>query len=88
MEIVYILFAIGVGLVILGGFVFYTILGEVNAKLPIHEQISMFGVNTKVFAVLRQHAELFPKSRRRSQMLWLMAAGFVLGLGAFLTLAH
>jgi hypothetical protein len=88
MNIAYILFATGVGLVILGGFVFYAILGEVNARLPIGEQISMFGVNTKVFAVLRRHSQLFPSSRKRSQMLWIMGAGLALGGMAFLALAR
>lgn len=88
MNIAYILFATGVGLVILGGFVFYTILGEVNARLPIDQQISMFGVNTKVFAILRQHARLFPSSRKRSQMLWITAMGLALAGMAFLAIAR
>jgi hypothetical protein len=88
MNVAYILFGTGVGLVILGGFVFCTILGEINARLPIGEQISMFGVNTKVFAVLRQHAQLFPSSLKRSQMLWTTAVGLALGGMAFLDLAR
>lgn len=88
MNIAYILFTAGVGLVILSSFFFYTILGEVNGRLPIDEQISMFGVNTKVFAVLRQHAQLFPSSRKRSQMLWIMAGGLTLGGMAFFTLVR
>jgi hypothetical protein len=88
MNIAYILFTAGVGLVILGSFFFYTILEEVNGRLPIDEQISMFGVNTKVFAVLRQHAQLFPSSRKRSQMLWIMAGGLTLGGMAFFTLVR
>jgi hypothetical protein len=88
MKLAYFLFATGVGLVILGGFVFYTILGEVNGRLPIGEQISMFGVNTKVFTILRQHAQLFPGSRKRSQMLSIMAAGFALGGIAFVVLVR
>jgi hypothetical protein len=86
MNIAYILFAIGAGLVIVGSFVFYTILGEVNGRLPIDEQISMVGVNTKVFAVLRRHAQLFPNSRKRSHMLWVMGAGLTLGGMTFLAL--
>ena len=60
---------------ILGSFFFYAILGEVNGRLPIDERISIFGVNTKVFAVLRQPAQLFPSSRKRSQVLWIIAGG-------------
>jgi hypothetical protein len=87
MNIAYILLTTGAGLVILDS-VFYTILGEVNGRLPIDERISMFGVNTKVFAVLRQHAQLFPSSRKRSQMLWIVAGGLALGGMAFLSLAR
>jgi hypothetical protein len=86
MNVAYILFGTGVGLVILGSFVFCTILGEVNGRLPVDEQISMFGVNTKVFAILRQHAHLFPGSRKRSQMLWIITVGLALGGMAFLAL--
>jgi hypothetical protein len=86
MNVAYILFGTGVGLVILGSFVFYTILGEVNGRLPVDEQISMFGVNTKAFAILRQHAHLFPSSRKRSQMLWIITVGLALGGMAFLAL--
>lgn len=39
MNVAYVLFTAGVGLVILGGFFFYTILGEVNARLPIDRQM-------------------------------------------------
>ncbi len=88
MNVAYILFGTGVGLVILRSFVFYTILGEVNGRLPVDEQISMFGVNTKVFAILRQHAHLFPSSRKRSQMLWIITVGLALGGMAFLALVR
>jgi hypothetical protein len=88
MNVAYILFGTGVGLVILGSFVFYAILGEVNGRLPVDEQISMFGVNTKVFAILRQHAQLFPSSRKRSQMLWIITVGLALGGMAFLALVR
>ena len=88
MNIAYILLTTGAGLVILGSFFFYTFLGEVNGRLPIDERISMFGVNTKVFAVLRQHAQLFPSSRKRSQMLWIVAGGLALGGMAFVSLAR
>jgi hypothetical protein len=88
MNIAYILFATGVGLVVLGSFVFYTILGEVNGRLPTGEHIGMFGVNTKAFEVIRRHAQFFPSSRKRSQMLCIMAAGFAFGGMAFLELAR
>ena len=88
MNVGYVLFSAGVGLVILGSFCFYTILGEVNGRLPIDQQISMFGVNTRIFAVLRLHAQLFPSSRKRLHVLWIMAGGLALGGMAFATLAR
>ncbi len=82
MSIPYFLFAAGVVFVMVGTIVFIAILEELNAKLPPVEQFSFFSVNTKVFQLLRQHARLFPTSRKRSQMLLIMVVGFSLAATA------
>jgi hypothetical protein len=51
-------------------------LDEVNASNPPNQQISRFGVNTKLGLVLGKHQEAFPGSGKRWLMLVLSAAGF------------
>jgi len=75
----------GIGMVILANFVFYAILGEVNARSPAAQRISMFGVNTKLFLVMRRHAQLFPRSRKRLHMIVLFVAGLVIAASGLLT---
>lgn len=79
----------GVGLVFFSDCIFYTILGEVNARSPEDQQISMFGVNTKLFLVLRRHNELFPHSRKRFEMPAFFATGVAIGLaGVIVAIIH
>ncbi len=66
----------GIGLIMVANLFFYTILGEVNAKAPTEQQISMFFANVKFFDVLRQHAKFYPNSRKRIQMMVFLVAGF------------
>jgi hypothetical protein len=83
------IFGTGVGLVILANFVFYVMLGEVNARSPSDQQISMFGVNTKLFSIMRRHAELFPHSRKRVQMMTFFCAGAAIAVAGFaIAVAH
>jgi len=77
------MFVSGVGLLILANLMFYVILGEVNGKDP-SNQVSLWFVNIRSSAVLRRHAEFFPRSRKRAQMKWIAVVGFVLILAAVL----
>jgi len=65
-------------LLMVGNFIFYTVLGEVNGRSPADRQISMWFVNTKMFFVLERHRELFPESRKRGLMRWCVAVGLLL----------
>jgi len=74
-------------MIALANILFYMILGEVNAKTDPHHQISPWGVNTKLFFVLRQHKRVFPTSARRTQLAVVTAVGlaaFIAGASKFL----
>jgi hypothetical protein len=71
-----------VGLLILATCIFYVILGEVNGRLPEQQQISMFVVNAKVLYIVRKHAEFYPDSNKRKQMIAIFILAFVLFFGA------
>ena len=58
--------------------VYYTILGEVNARSPEDKQFSLFWNKHLMFVVLRRHSQLFPQSNRRRIHNGLLAACFVL----------
>ena len=83
------LLLLGVSLVIVSNMVFYTILGEVNAKRAPGEGISMLFANTKFTRILNLHAQLFPDSKKRQQFGRLLCAGFVvIGAGFILDIIH
>jgi hypothetical protein len=71
------LFSLFTGLLAIGSAACYTILGEVNARSSADQQIGMFGANTKLFLIVRRHAQLFPDSRHRRLMWGCTIAGFV-----------
>jgi hypothetical protein len=83
--IILLLFGVGVSLLLIANMFFYTILGEVNGRLPQDQHISMVGVNLKYGRVLRLHAELFPRSIKRQRMKLLGLGGFLSMLAGFLT---
>jgi hypothetical protein len=56
----------------------YTILGEVNGKLPESERFSLFFVNAKFWKILRLHKQYYPKSRKPAATLALLFTGFAL----------
>jgi hypothetical protein len=72
------------GLIIVGNFVFYSILGEINGKSSEGQQISIWGVNVRAFMVLKRHTEFFPQSRKRAQMWGYFVAGLLLFLSTLL----
>jgi drug/metabolite transporter (DMT)-like permease len=78
------LFLVGVGLVTLANKLGYLILDEVNASNPPDQQISRFGVSTKLGLVLRRHREAFPNSGKRWLLLVLFVAGFASGVAGAL----
>jgi hypothetical protein len=79
-----ILFLTSISLIIFANMLFYTILGEVNARRPSNEQISMLGVNVKFGRVLLLHSQFFPDSKKRGQLKLLLLVGFLVAGIAFL----
>jgi hypothetical protein len=72
-----------IGFIIVATCIFYTILGEVNGRLPSNEQISTWVVNDKVFFILRKHAEFYPDSNKRGQFVIMSVLGLGLALGTW-----
>jgi len=60
--------------------VFYTILGEVNARSAPDEQIGMFWTSFQLFSVVRRHAKIFPESGKRRLMWGFAISGVVVFL--------
>jgi len=73
-----ILFGAATTLIVTANIVFYSILDEVNSRLPPSEQISPFFVNIKGFKVLELHEQFFPESEKPNRMWALARCGFVL----------
>jgi hypothetical protein len=71
------LFSIFTSLVLISSSVFYTMLGEVNARSSRDEQIGIFFIGLRYFLILRRHAQLFPESRNRRVMWGCAVAGFI-----------
>lgn len=74
----------GLGFATIGvsNFFFYSILSEVNGASPVDQQMSIWRVGTKSLSVLKRHRELFPQSRKRTQMACLTIGGSLLFLGS------
>jgi hypothetical protein len=76
-------FLVATALVIAANVWIYSMLEEVNRRLPKTAQIEMSGLRWKMYEVLRLHAEMYPESPKRWQM-WTMAlSGFALMFGGF-----
>lgn len=73
-----IFFSLGIGLVIASNFVFYTILGEVNAHLSPDKQFSIFFINVKASQVTSLHKQMYPNSRKRQLELAFFIAGLTI----------
>ena len=74
---IFVFFSAFTSLALIASSVFYTMLGEVNARSSSDEQIGMFFVGLRYFLILRRHAQLFPESRHRRVMWGCTIAGFV-----------
>jgi hypothetical protein len=85
--LILLLFGSSITLIILANMYFYTILGEVNGRLPADRRIGMLGVNVKYGRVLLLHSEFFPDSKKRQELKLLWWGGFLLGGIAFLAYA-
>jgi hypothetical protein len=56
---------------------------DVNQRLPANAQISVWD-RSKMFELLRLHAEMHPESPKRWQMCTLALTGFAFGFGGFI----
>src|SRR5260370_26938382 len=77
-------FTVFTSLALTSSSVFYTMLGEVNARSSSDEQIGIFFVGLRYFLILRRHAQLFPESRHRRLMWSCTIAGFVFFLATLI----
>jgi len=77
------LFAAAVTCAVLGGYVMFAMIGEVNRKLPEDQQISyLWGHYAKYQRILREYRRLYPKGRLGSAWMLLVALVFTLGIAA------
>ena len=76
----------GLGFAIVGvaNYFFYIVLCDVNGASTADQQLSIWRVGIKSLRVLKRHRELFPQSRKRSQIAWLTIVGSLLFLGALI----
>jgi len=69
----------GTACVITANVIFYHITDEVNSKLPPDQQFDFFSVGrSRLYDILRQHAGLFPTSRKRKRAFIWVGIGFAL----------
>lgn len=74
----------GASLVIVSNFLFFAVIGEINARLPPNEKaISMFFVRVSIEKIYRKHRELFPESRKLLATNIVGAFGMILGFVGF-----
>jgi len=74
--------ATALGFVILGNCIFYMILGEVNGRSRSEEEISPWGVNTKLFMVLGRHRQFYPGSKLRKYLAYSLVLALILFVSA------
>lgn len=62
----------------------YSMLEDVNRRLPKEAQISELWNRWNMYKILGLHAQMYPRSPKRWQMWALSLSGFALVLGGFL----
>lgn len=72
----------GGSLAIVANFLVATILGEVNSGRPTEHKVSLLACYIRLFQIWREHARLYPASRRRLQCLLCLMAGLACCLAA------
>ena len=75
---------LGFAMVGVSNVVFYGIVREVNNASPEDQRINFWWSGVKSRRVFKRHRELFPNSRKRSEMGWLSAVGLALFFGAMI----
>ena len=70
----------GAASIVTSNVVFYQILNEVNSKRPPEQPFRFIFVGIRAFEITREHARLFPDSRKRKLMLAWAGIGFALFL--------
>ena len=70
----------GTASIVTSNVIFYRILNEVNSRRPPEQQFRFILVGVRAFEITREHARLFPDSRKRK----LMLAWAGIGLALFL----
>jgi hypothetical protein len=78
--LVALLITAGTASIVTSNVVLYQILNEVNSRRPAEQQFSFFFVSVRAFEIAREHAKLFPDSRKRKLMLAWTGIGFALFL--------
>lgn len=76
---------LGFTLLMLANLWYATIAKEVNARLPSHERVRVWGRDNS-FPPFRLHGEMFPASPKRKQMWALVLVGAALLFGGFVFL--
>jgi len=77
------LFAAAATCAVLGGYVMFAMIGEVNRKLPEDQQIPyLWGHYAKYQRILREYRRFYPKGRLGSAWMLLVVLVFTLGIAA------
>ena|ERR1700691_216070 len=63
---------------------FFAIVRQVNSVSPEDQRISPWRASSRFYGIYRRHRELFPESRNRSRMGWLIGLGLLLFFGAMI----
>ena len=81
-----VLLTVGLGFAIVGvaNYFFYLILCDVNGVSAADQQLSIWRVGIRSLRVLKRHRELFPQSKKRSQMACLAIVGLLLFFAALI----
>lgn len=75
-------FLIAISLVLAANIRIHSMCDDVNQRLPTNAQISVWD-RSKMYELLRIHAEMYPKSPKRWQMWTLALTGFAFLFGGF-----
>ena len=73
---------LGLALVIWANVLYFAIILEVNAAIPIDQRISPWKVGLRSSNFFKRNRELFPKSNKRFMTTWLSGFGLLFILGA------
>ncbi len=76
-------FLVALSLVMAANIWIYSMWKEVNPRLPKDAQIDIWD-RSKLFEILRLHAEMYPASPKRWQMWTLFLSGAIFGFGGFI----